>query len=475
MSMDTKRIKEHYNKYAHSISKWQKRWRYYYYLIARYFKFVVAPDSRVLDLACGTGDLLAKLKPKFGLGIDISQNVIEEAVTRHPESNLKFVCANVENLNLDLDEKFDYIILNETLGEILDIQKLLKNISKFCSPDTRIIINQYNPIWETILKSGEKIKLKMPELVSNWISMDDIENFIYITGYETIQKYFFILFPIYIPVLSAIFNRFIAKWPVIRRLTLHQMLVARYIFPPMKPEELSCSLILTCRDEKQNIEPLVRHIPKLGGPTEILFVEGHSTDGTREEIERVITKYKDKNIKLFIQDGIGQKDAFRKGLEKSTGELIIWLEADMTTPPEDVENLWDAYARRKGEYINGTRLVYKMPKGSMPLINLIGNRLFGNVFTGLLGQRFTDTLCGLKAISRKNWEKIIEQSSFFGNFDPFGDFELIFGSIKNNLKVSEVPVKYFPRNYGETKTHPLKHGWLLFKMYWVAYKKFKLF
>lgn len=254
-----------------------------------------------------------------------------------------------------------------------------------------------------------------------------------------------------------------------------KFVVARLDLPPDNRGNLTNSVVITCRDEKENIEPLVKRIPQMGKHTEIIFVEGHSQDGTKEEIRGAIEKYPDKDIKLLIQDGIGQGDAFRKGFDQAKGDFIFWLEADLTTPPEELTKFWNAYISGRCEYANGTRLVYKMQKSAMPVINFLGNRFFGNLFTWLLKQRFTDTLCGLKAISKRNYLKIRKEIDYFGDFDPFGDFELIFGVIKNNLKVADIPVKYYPRQYGQTKTKVFGHGILLLKMSWIAFKKFKLF
>jgi ubiquinone/menaquinone biosynthesis C-methylase UbiE len=469
----TNRVEEKRH-YFVNIEKWRRKNSYYHDYIKRFMKFIILENSSILELSCRDGDLLAALNPEYGVGVDNHPELIEIARKKYPSRNLKFICADIEKDKIDEDKTFDYIILNGTMGEVKDVQKLLQRIAAFCNSDTRIVIIQYNPLWEPILKIGEKLRLKMPEGIKNWLSMEDIDNFLQITGYQTISRRFLILFPKKLLFIGPLFNKFISQLPAIKRLNLVQILVARYLIPPADSDNKTCSVVITCRDEKDNIEPLVQRIPQLGKHTEIIFVEGHSVDGTREEIKRVIEKYSTKDIKLLIQDGIGQEDAFRKGFDHASGDFIIWLEADLTTPPEEIARLWDVYKSGRGEFINGTRLVYRMEKGSMPLINLIGNRIFGNVFTILLGQRFTDTLCGIKGISRRNYINIRKNLKFFGDFDPFGDFELIFGAIKNNLKVSEVPVSYHPRKYGRTKTKPFKHGWLLIKMCWIAFKKFKL-
>lgn len=468
--MDKQSIKEFYNKIAEKRAKWYKSNIYYHKKRLNWLNFYMHKKSSVIEFGCKTGDLLATLSPQRGVGVDISSKMIE--IARSKYKGLEFICSDVEEF--ENDEKFDYIIISGILGEIEDIQNFLNKIKSLSTPDTRVIVSYYNPLWQPILKLAERTGLKMPEMISNWLSLEDIENFFQISGYEVITHEFFLLFPIYIPIISEFLNRFIAKLPIIRRLCLITFVVARPLIH-LDKANLTASVVITCRNEKENIEGLVQRIPKIGKHTETLFVEGFSTDGTREEILRMIEKYPDKDIKLLVEETkMGQGPAFRKGFDAAKGDFILWLEADLTTPPEELSKFWDAYIQGRCEYVNGSRLVYPMGKKAMPFINFIGNRFFGNLFTVLLGQRFTDTLCGLKGISKRNYLRIRREIAFFGDFDPFGDFELIFGVAKNNLKVAEIPVKYVPRSYGKTKTKPFRHGWLLLKMSWIAFHKFKL-
>lgn len=437
----------------------------------------MAPESRVLELGSKTGDLIGRLNVFYGVGVEVSKEMVEEAKGQFP--HIHFIHHNIETF--ETNQNFDYILLPGILGSIENIQLFFKNLLKYSTHETRVIIYYYNELWGPLLRLAERVGLKMPEVIFNWLSIDDIDNFLHLTGYEVIRRDYLMLLPFYIPFLTPLFNKLIAKFPVIRRLTLIHTIIARPQKPPENFEQLTTSVIITCRDEEENIEGLVKGIPTMGKHTEIIFVEGHSKDNTAGKIQEMIKKYPEKDIKLYQQKGIGQGDAFRLGCEKAQGDFLCWLEADLTIPPEEIKMFWDAYASGVGEYINGTRFIYQMEKKAMPFLNFVGNRFFGNIFTPLLGQRFTDTLCGFKAISRKNYQKIRWQINFFGDFDPFGDFELIFGAVKNCLKVAEIPVHYRPRQYGEPKAYGksffsfLKHAWLLLKMSWTAFIKLTLF
>lgn len=467
-------LKNHYNKVAGKRKKYLNRNNYYHKSILKFFRMSVPKGARVLELGCATGDLIGKLDSSYGVGVDISNEMIELAREKYPDIN--FVCEDAERY--ETTGTFDYIIISGIVGTVENIQVLLEKILRWTTTDTRIFVDFYNPLWYPLIKFGEKIGQKMPEKIKNWLSVDDIENFLYISGYQVIKRKYLMFFPKYIPLITYILNKFIGNLPVIRRFSLNSVVIARPMKPKEKKEELSCSVVITCRDEEGNIEGLVTRIPKMGSNTEIIFVEGHSKDNTVAKIQEMIAKYPEKDIKMLKQKGIGQGDAFRYGYDEAKGDFVIWLEADLTTPPEEAIHFWDTFVNNTGEYVNGSRFIYKMKKSAMPLFNFLGNRFFGVLFTILLKQRFTDTLCGFKGISKKNYIRIRDQIDYFGDFDPFGDFELIFGSIKNNLKVAEIPVHYQPRQYGESKAYGqsffsfMKHAMLLLRMSFIAFRKF---
>ena len=238
-------------------------------------------------------------------------------------------------------------------------------------------------------------------------------------------------------------------------------------------DNISVSIIIPCRNERGNIEQAVKRLPHFGAHQEIIFVDGHSTDGTLEEIKRVIAHYADHDIKLLEQEHSGKGDAVRKGFQEASGDVLMILDADLTVPPEELPVFYDVIASGLGDYVQGTRLVYPMDPGAMRFFNKLGNVAFSQLFTHLLGQPIKDTLCGTKVLWRRDYERICAGRAFFGDFDPFGDFDLIFGAAKLNLKIVEVPVRYRERVYGETNISRWKHGLLLLKMSGVAARKLR--
>ena len=345
-------------------------------------------------------------------------------------------------------------------------------MKKMCDKDTRLIINIQNFLWNPLLNLAEKFGLKMPSIKLNWLNREDIINLLELENFEVIKTGQRFLLPFYIPVFSYLINRYIANLPIINKLCLTQYIIAR-----PRPEiriEKSVSVLIPAMNEQGNIENALKRLPKMGTSTEIIFVEGGSSDDTWNEIKRMAEKYKDKwDIQHVKQDGQGKGDAVRKGFSMAKNDIFMILDGDLTVPPEDLPKFYEAIVSGQGEYINGSRLVYPMEDEAMRLLNIAGNKFFSIMFSWLLGQRLKDTLCGTKVLTRENYLRLAANRHYFGDFDPFGDFDLIFGSAKMNLKIIEVPIRYQAREYGSTNISRFKHGWLLIKMVVFAMGKIK--
>ncbi len=485
------RKREYYDRIAPEVHLWKKRNKYYYDDLEGFLSFLIPENRSVLEIGCGTGDLLARLRPSRGLGIDFSPEMVDYARKKFPKENchaLEFDVDDAENLHIE--ETFDYVVMSNLIGQLTDVGQAFRNLQMVTRPESRIVITYFNALWEPILWLGERLRLKMPQDCQNWLSLADIEGLLKLNGFEVIRKGFRFLLPKKIPLISAPVNKFLAKLPFIRNLCLVVYLVARpKATSDSNGSQYSVSVIVPCRNEKGNIRPAVERIPATGRHTEIIFVDGASTDGTVEEIEQVIKESRGKkDIKLIHQvspdyEGasghnhmlkLGKGDAVRKGFAAANGEVLMILDADLTVPPEELPKFYLAISEGHGEFINGTRLVYPMEKEAMRLLNKFGNKFFSLLFTWLLEQRIKDTLCGTKVLFKKDYERIAADRAFFGNVDPFGDFDLLFGAAKQNLKIVEVPIRYRERTYGEIKIQRFRHGLLLLKMSYIAMLKLKL-
>jgi len=460
-------IKDCYDKIAESRTKWKKRNRFYHKSLEKYFSFIIPANSSVLELGCGTGELLNAVAPSNGVGVDFSPKMITIAQEQFP--HLNFMVQDAEDLQLD--EKFDYIILSDLVGSLWDVQKVMNNLHKVSHQRTRIIISSYNHLWEPVLKLAENLRLKVRQPVHNWLTTSDILNLLDIEGFEKVKIERKLLIPVWIPIFNFIFNKFIANLPWINHLCLTTLFIARQRHEI--ESEYSVSIVVPARNEFGNIENAVKRTPQFGSKQEFIFIEGNSKDNTYDEMLRVQEAYPGVDIKVMKQSAKGKGNAVREAFEVATGDILMILDADLTTPPEDMPKFYNALKMNRGEFINGCRLVYPMEKEAMRFLNLIANKFFGWFFSYVLGQRLKDTLCGTKVLFRSDYEMIKQNRSYFGNFDPFGDFDLLFGAAKLNLKMIEVIVRYKDREYGSTQISRFTHGWLLIKMSMFAAKKIK--
>ncbi|SKB78876.1 glycosyltransferase [Dyadobacter psychrophilus] len=451
--------------------KWIRKNAYYHKSLVKHLRFIIPEGSSVLEIGCGTGYLLDQLRPARGVGIDISEEMIRFARIHRP-GNVYFEM-NAERINLDAT--FDYVIISDTIGSFRDVQMVFEAIHHVFTPQTRLVITSTNFLWRPVLNLAETLGLKMPQKRQNWLDISDIISLLHLADFDLIDHHRKMIFPGYIPFISNFLNRYIGNLPLINGLGLITCLVARSKRVACEPaSEMSVSVIIPARNEKGNIEALIQRTPQMGKHTELVFVEGNSTDQTWEEIQRLGAHYQESHdIKWAQQDGKGKGDAVRKGYSLASGDILMILDADMTVAPEELPKFFNAIASGKGEYINGSRLVYPMEKQAMRFLNLLGNKFFSLAFSWLLGQNLKDTLCGTKVISKKNYLKLAANRSYFGDFDPFGDFDLIFGSAKLNLKFVEIPIRYRARTYGETNISRFKHGWLLLRMTAFALQKIK--
>jgi SAM-dependent methyltransferase len=454
--------------YAVQPDRWERTRRYYHQRLREIYQFLIPPGLRVLELGCGMGDLLASVRPSRGLGIDACSAMVERARAKHPELEFQTFDAHLMNSG----ERFDVIICSDLLNDLWDVQQVLERARKMSHGSTRIIINNYSRLWEIPRRIADKLGLAKPQLPQNWLTVEDIANLLHLADFEVIRTSAEIMCPLRIPLVSRFCNRYLVKLSPFRALGITNFVIARPRPQPVEPEPV-VSVIVAARNEAGNMPALFDRVPEMGARTELILVEGHSSDGTYEAIEREIEKRQRPMTKLFRQTGKGKGDAVRLGFAHATGGVLMILDADLTVPPEDLPRFYEAWRSGQGEFINGVRLVYPMQDGAMRFFNLVGNKFFSLAFSWLLGQSVKDTLCGTKVLSREQYEVIATNRGYFGEIDPFGDFDLIFGAAKYNLRIVDLPIRYRERVYGETNIQRWSHGALLLKMVLLAMRRIK--
>lgn len=452
-----------------SFDYWFHKNKYYYQQLLSFYRFVVPEGARVLQINCKNGYELAHLKPSYGVGLDQDAQAIALARERYPQYS--WYAGGLQDLPV---QTFDYIILASATMEEDDIQNFFLALRPFCNNATRIVVDTCSHLWEPLLWLTQKMGLRRPTQFKNWISSSDLHNFLYLASCDVVTTHRHTLLPIYIPLISAFFNSCVAHVPLVCRLCLHDVTIARVTPVAQEDKKLSISVIIPCRNERGNIEAAVTRCPSMGAATEIIFVEGHSHDGTLQEIERIAQAYPEKNISWYQQDGKGKGDAVRKGFAHARGDVLMILDADLTVPPEELPKFFDALVEGKGELMNGSRRIYGLESGAMWFLSVWANFFFSVLLSWLMGQKVKDTLCGTKVLLKSDYETIARNRAFFGEFDPFGDFDLLFGAARLNLKIVDMPIHYKSRTYGTTQINRFWHGWILVGMSMLAFRTLKL-
>ena len=456
----------YWDEFAGAIDRWEPSRREYRGRLSEIYRSMVPAGKRVLDLGCAAGDLLASLQPSYGVGVDFSGHMLAVAGRRHPQ--LRFVRQNVHQLALD--ERFDYIICSDLVNDLWDVQQAMELIRRHSHAGTRLILNAYSRVWELPRHAAESLGIVKRQLPQNWITVEDLQNILFLAGFEVIRETSEVLWPFWTPCWNPLCNRYLVKVAPFRWLAMTNFVVARPMPEPRAATSV-VSVVVPARNEAGNIGAILDRIPAMGAGTELIFVEGNSTDDTYNVIRNEIAKRPGCTAKLFRQTGKGKGDAVRLGFAQATGGVLMILDADLTVPPEDLPRFYEAWHSGKGEFINGVRLVYPMEERAMRFFNFVGNKFFSLAFSWLLGQSIKDTLCGTKVISRQDYETIAANRAYFGQLDPFGDFDLIFGAARYSLRILDLPVRYGERTYGETNIHRWSHGWLLLKMLFLAMRR----
>lgn len=456
-----KQIRDHYE----ASSPPSNLTNQYHRILARYYEALIPPEASILEIGCGTADLLRYLPNQDITGIDLSEKQIERAKMVLPKG--KFMVMAGEELDIP-DRKFDVIILSETLNHAEDIQKVLENAAKCAHDKTRLICNIFSSLWRPVIQASKKTGLhNSPEY--SWISPDDLKNMMSLSGWEVFKSQPRILYPLQTILIERLFNRWFA--PLLPFACMTNFFVAR--LKKRERQEFSVSIIVPARNEAGNIENAILRTPNFGTHQEFIFIEGGSSDNTFEKILEVKDKYPDCDIKVMKQSKKGKANAVQEAFEVAGGELFMILDADLTMPPEDLPKYYEAIASGEAEFANGVRLVYPMEGKAMRFLNMCANKAFSILFSWVLTQPVKDTLCGTKVLHRDDYAAIVKNRSFFGEFDPYGDFDLIFGAEKLNMKIVDIPIRYRDRVYGDTNINRWSGGWLLLKMLVFAARKLK--
>jgi SAM-dependent methyltransferase len=472
------KVRAFYEEHHEGIERARHGRRYFYDYLTRVLQSRIPPGQRVLDVGCGSGHVLAALKPSVGVGIDLAPSAVAAARRAYPGQNLHFFEGDGGDARLltQVGGPFDAVVMVNVVTHLTDVQRTLETLRAVCHSRTRVFIYSYSRLWQPVLRLAELLRLKHRPPPDAWLPPEEVRAMLGLADFEAVRHDYQIVFPIHVPLLSDLLNRYLGRLPGLEWLSLMYGVVARPApsrFPGGRASRPSTSVIIPCRNEAGHIRTLVSRLPDLGPNAEFLFVEGHSTDDTLAVLRQVLAENPTRPFRLLKQEGRGKGDAVRLGFARARGEVVLILDSDMGVAPEDIPKFVDALVRGKGEMINGSRMVYPMEGEAMRFLNMMANKAFAFLFSWVLGQQVRDTLCGTKALYREDYERIAAGRAFFGDFDPFGDFDLLFGAARLNLQIVDLAVRYHERRYGQTNISRFRHGWLLLRMSLFAARKLK--
>lgn len=460
-----RRIRGHYDRVGELT--WAAR--AYRRVLAHYYRQWIPAGASVLEIGCGGGELLELLPNRDVTGVDLSPVQVARARSRLPHGRFFEQCG--EELALD-GQTFDVILISDTLNYAADVQLLLKRVRACARPDTRLFINFHRALWRPLLRLVSMLGLRPDPPENSWLSASDVRGLLRLTGWESVKSEARVLVPMPLGGVGTWMNRWVA--PACSSLCLVGFAVARPGPEEVQFEPLAVSVVVPVKNERGNLDDVVRRTPEMGTSTEILFVEGGSTDGSWEDLQRLVAENGETRRVLALQQpGRGKADAVRAGVERARGDVVMILDADLTVPPEELPKFYEAVAAGITELANGCRLVYPMEERAMRFLNLCANQVFSLGFSWLLQQRVKDTLCGTKALRREHFLRIRALPEPFGASDPFGDFDLLLGADKLGLKIMDIPIRYQDRLRGQSKIRRWRDGWRLLRLMMLAAKQRK--
>lgn len=369
-------------------------------------------------------------------------------------------------------ERRTAVLINGTLNHSWDIQELLSQLKARVSRTSRVLVVLYNPYLAWLYRLANLLGLRKGELPGTFLTRVDLSNLARLSGFSVVRQRPCVYFPLRLFGVGNVINRLLGLVPLVKWFSFAYVVVLRPNIPSRAPG-LTC--VIPARNERGNIENALRRFPDLGCPVEIIFVEGNSTDGTWEEIQRVAAAWSDRfRIQTLQQSGVGKADAVRLGFAHAREPLLTILDADLTMPPEMLGRFLEAYCDGHADFINGSRLLYPMEGESMRFLNRLGNIGFAKMLTAVLDTSLSDSLCGTKLMARHDYERMTAWRRDFGDFDPFGDFELIFPAAVLGMGVIDIPIRYRARTYGSTNIRRFRHGLILLRMTLIGLFRIKL-
>lgn len=452
MAVSKEQIRSYFKQIAPQWDYWRNKNRFYHQSMRDLVRGMVPPNADVLEFGSGSGDLLADLEPRRGVGLNLAQELTDQAKRKHP--NLQFFTVDVDQTACPPKFSPNVIVMTNMLDYVHDVWDQMESMAGLISEETLLVITTNNPLWSPILRTASRLKLRVPDSPRNFITNKDICGVLRLHGFDIVEEGLAVAVPKKIPVISGMANALLPELPVLRFSSSIQYVAAR---PHTPRQPLSCSVIVPCHNEAGNIAECIRRVPRMGCSTEIVVVDDGSTDDTAQRVAEVMRT--DPRVRLIVFDkNQGKANAVRAGFDAAKGDIVMILDADMAVMPEDLPKFIRPLQQGTADFVNGTRLIYPMQGEAMRTINYLGNKAFCYLASWVMRQRVSDALCGTKALFKRDYERMP-----LGGRERWGDFDFLFGAARLRLRVLEVPVHYQERRAGHSKMRVLRDGWLFLK------------
>tara|TARA_B110000977_G_scaffold125183_1_gene160299 strand:+ start:1495 stop:2904 length:1410 start_codon:yes stop_codon:yes gene_type:complete len=453
----------YYLKNKESRENFLKKKNFLFDEISKALNYLINDSNYVKFFCCGNSSIVNKVNSK-NIYINEINNTFINSLTK---SEIKKEDEINKNLN------FDHIVIADIEHQKF-ITKNLIDLNEKIDNECRVIVLSKSIFWSTLINFYKKIKNIGPDK-NNFLPYSNLRKIFLNTNFEIVKNEKIIFFPFQFSLLTKFINQ-IFRFPVLNFFCMINLTVLKKVQKKnYQAEGKKISFIIPCKNEGGNIKFFYEKIINSTINAEFLFGNDNSSDNTLDEIKKLQQAIPNKEIKIYDGPGVCKSENVYKGINLASGEIILIYDADLTVSFDDLVNSINLLLKTDADFINCTRMIMPQQKNAMKFLNFYGNLFFAFLFSILFKQKITDTLCGTKIFFKKDWEQIKKYNNTWGAKDLWGDFDLLLGAYKNNLKIVENPISYTDRKEDETKmTGIIKNSIRMLIITFVAYYKLRI-
>jgi hypothetical protein len=427
-------------------------------LLAHYDRLLTPDEPRLLEIGFVRGQLLTEWPALGFTGVDCFRFQVDQVNSHLPQSDFQVKAGE----QLTLEAGLDVVIISDALDEAMDVGQLHEPVQAVYSPETRPIFNYHSNLWDSLFTAAHRLGLRRKALQSDlWVTAD-AKSLPDLSAWDVAQLHHFLVAADR-GRLGSIIDHYPALIHPLFCLTVSIAARSRGRPAASPARALSASVVGPARNEAGSIAGAVARTPTMSEDSNLIFERGYSRDDTWTRIQKVAANHPPLKIEALRPSDRGKGDAELAELAAAASDVLTALEADPTTPHEELPKVYEVIASGKAELADGVSLIYPTSQRAMQFLYLRAKNSFGLIFSWLLCPPAKDTLWGTEVLRRAQYENIAANRTYFGDFDPLGDFDLGFGAATQNLKIADTPIRHRERTHGETNIQRRRHGWLLLR------------